>query len=373
MAAAAMAAKRTGGEVNMAWSDLSMTRVATKAGILSPLLKGGRRVSLETAVACDETRLSGHERHQTGNGAALRLAGPTIPNAATAWRRKSQAGRLPTAREGMNLKPWILAISLAATAFMGVPAPARADDALKAAIASPQRTPGNVARDVWRHPYETLSFFGIRPDMTVVELSPGGGWYTEILAPYLKPRGQLIVAGDDPESGVAYYRRGAERMGKKLAADPASFDRVRVAVFAPPHRLQYAAPGNADMVLTFRNVHNWAAQGDAVVAAAFKSVHATLKPGGVFGVVDHRLPAGREQDAKASSGYLHQAYVVRLAEAAGFRLAATSAVNANPKDSADHPGGVWALPPSYANKDKDRARFETIGESDRFTLKFVKP
>ena len=250
---------------------------------------------------------------------------------------------------------------------------AQADDALKAALAGAQRTPVAVARDAARHPHETLSFFGIRPDMTVVELSPGGGWYTEILAPYLKPRGQLIVAGDDPESGVAYYRRGAERMGKKLAADPASFDQVRVAVFAPPHRLQYAAPGSADMVLTFRNVHNWAAQGDAVVAAAFKSVHATLKPGGVFGVVDHRLPAGREQDAKASSGYLHQAHVVRLAEAAGFRLAASSELNANPKDSADHPGGVWALPPNYANKDKDRARFEAIGESDRFTLKFVKP
>ena len=251
--------------------------------------------------------------------------------------------------------------------------PAHADDELKAAIAGAQRTPAASARDAARHPYETLSFFGIRPGMTVVELSPGGGWYTEILAPYLKPAGQFIAAGSDPESSHAYYRRGAENMAKKLKADPASFDRVRVAVFAPPDKLNYAAPGSADMVLTFRNVHNWAAEGEPVVNAAFKSVFDSLKPGGVFGVVDHRLPASRMQDAKASSGYVHVAYVVRLAEAAGFKLAASSEINANPRDTADHPGGVWALPPTYGNKDRDRARFEAIGESDRFTLKFVKP
>jgi len=263
--------------------------------------------------------------------------------------------------------------ALATTLMLGASGPARADDALKAALAGAQRLPAATARDAARHPYDTLSFFGIRPEMTVVELSPGGGWYTEILAPYLKPRGQLIVAGDDPESEFVYYRRSAERMDKKLKADPASFDRVRTAVFAPPAKLQYAAPGSADMVLTFRNVHNWAAEGDAVVAAAFKSAFDSLKPGGVFGVVDHRLPADRVQDAKASSGYVHVAYVVRLAQAAGFRLAAASEINANPKDTADHPGGVWALPPSFRNKDQDRARFAAIGESDRFTLKFVKP
>jgi predicted methyltransferase len=270
------------------------------------------------------------------------------------------------------MKNLTAAALLALMAALASPTPAQADPALKAAIASAQRTPAATARDAARHPYETLSFFGIRADMTVVELSPGGGWYTEILAPYLKPRGQLILAGDDPESTVGYYRRSAERMDKKLKADPASYGRVRVAVFAPPTQLQYAAAGSADMVLTFRNVHNWAAQGDAVVSAAFNSVHTALKPGGVFGVVDHRLPASREQDAKASSGYVHVAYVVRLAEAAGFKLAAASEINANPKDTADHPGGVWALPPTYGNKDKDRERFEAIGESDRFTLKFVK-
>ena len=180
------------------------------------------------------------------------------------------------------------------------------------------------------------------------------------------------MAGDDPKSTVGCFQRSAARTEQRLKANPEMYSRVQLTVFAPPSMLQYAGPGSAVMVLTFRNVHHWAAQGDAVVAAAFKSVHTVLKPGGVFGVVDHRLPAKREQDARASSGNLHVAYVTRLAEAAGLTPAAASEVNANPKDTADHPGGVWALPPTYGNKDKDRARFEAIGESDRFTLKFVK-
>lgn len=250
---------------------------------------------------------------------------------------------------------------------------AQADDALKAAIAGAHRTPAFAARDNARHPYETLSFFGLKPGQTVVELVPGGGWYTEILAPYLRDKGQLILAADDPESDKAYARRGIERLKAKLAAQPAVYDRVQLAVFAPPAKLQYAAPGSADLVLTFRNVHNWAADGEAQTLAVFKSVFASLKPGGVFGVVDHRLPATREQDAKVGSGYLHEAYVQRLAESAGFKLAGRSEVNANSRDSADHQNGVWALPPTYANKDKDRARYEAIGESDRLTMKFVKP
>jgi predicted methyltransferase len=251
--------------------------------------------------------------------------------------------------------------------------PAHADEALAAAIAGTHRTPAFVARDVWRHPRETLSFFGIQPQMTVLEISPGGGWYTEILAPYLRDKGQLVLAADDPESGFAYYRRSADRLAKKLQAQPAIYDRVKVLPFEVPSKLNLGTPASADLVLTFRNVHNWAAEGEAAVAGVFRSVHSTLKPGGVFGVVDHRLPAGQVQDAKASSGYVHVAYVTRLALAAGFVLAGSSEVNANPKDTANHPGGVWALPPSYRNKDQDRERFAAIGESDRFTLKFVKP
>jgi predicted methyltransferase len=273
----------------------------------------------------------------------------------------------------MRVKNWTAWALSGLILSLGLVGPAVADEALKAAIAGAQRTPAFVARDAARHPYETLSFFGLRPDMTVVEISPGGGWWTEILAPYLRQQGRLILAADDPESSEAYYRRSAERLKQKLQAQPAVYDRVQQVVFAPPARPQVAAPGSADLVLTFRNVHNWAAGGEGSVSAVFKQVFDSLKPGGVFGVVDHRLPADRVQDGQASSGYLQVAYVQRLAEAAGFKLAAASEVNANPKDGADHAGGVWALPPSYANKEKDRSRYAAIGESDRFTLKFVKP
>ncbi|MDC8760817.1 class I SAM-dependent methyltransferase [Janthinobacterium fluminis] len=252
-------------------------------------------------------------------------------------------------------------------------ASALADDALKAALGGAQRSAANTARDTARHPYETLRFFGIRPDMTVVELAPGGGWYTEILAPYLRERGQLIAAGDDPQSSDADARRGAARFQQKLAASPAVFDKVKSGVFEPPHTYRFAAKGSADMVLTFRNIHNWIPAGPDKLATLFASVYDSLKPGGVFGVVEHRLPAARAQDAEASSGYLHEAYVIGLAEAAGFKLAARSEINANPRDTADHQNGVWALPPTYANKDVERARYTAIGESDRMTLKFVKP
>ena len=275
----------------------------------------------------------------------------------------------------MLLKKWLLSSLLVTTASLLTAAPASAaDTALQAAIAGAQRTPANVLRDPARHPYETLSFFGIAPTQTVVELTPGGGWYTEILAPYLRERGQLIVAGEDPGSAVAYKQRGAARIKAKFEAQPAVYDKVQVAVFdAEADKLQYAKPGSVDLVLTFRNVHNWVQLGDAKTAAVFKSAFDALKPGGALGLVDHRRPTAQTQDAKADSGYLHQAFVIKLAEAAGFKLAATSEINANPKDKADHPNGVWALPPTYANKDVNKARFEAIGESDRMTLKFSKP
>lgn len=251
--------------------------------------------------------------------------------------------------------------------------PALADDALKAAINGSQRSPDNVKRDTYRHPYETLTFFGIRPDMTVVELSPGGGWYTEILASYLRERGKLVAAGATPDSKAPNVARAGERFKQKLDANPAAFGKVQLGAFEPGNGVfSYAPKGSADMVLTFRNVHNWTNEGDARLKEVFKSVHDALKPGGVFGVVDHRLPASKPQDATASSGYVHEAYVIRLAEAAGFKLMAKSDVNANPKDTADHKGGVWALPPTYGNKDADREKYAAIGESDRMTLKFVK-
>jgi len=254
------------------------------------------------------------------------------------------------------MKTWLIAtLALAAAGVQ-----AQGADPLKAAIAAGHRTVGNAARDVYRHPYETLSFFGIKPTDTVVELAPGGGWYTEILAPYLREQGQLYAADG-----------GGVRLKAKMDS-MAVYGKVRITSFDPAKgALDIAPPGSADAVLTFRNVHNWMDAGKAqdVFNAAFKA----LKPGGTLGVEEHRLPALRSQDAKAGTGYVHEATVVQFAEAAGFKLAGRSEVNANPKDTADHPDGVWTLPPTYALKDKDRAKYQAIGESDRMTLKFVKP
>lgn len=258
---------------------------------------------------------------------------------------------------------------------MGAPLAAASgpDSALRAAVDSDQRTPNFAQRDAARNPYATLSFFGIQPTMTVVELSPGGGWYTEILAPYLRESGHYIAAAYSENSPKEYRRGYTENFKKKLAADPGRFDKVELAVFEPPSELSYARPGSADMVLTFRNLHNWLSYGDENMKRVFQSVYDTLKPGGIFGVVEHRLPENRPQDATASSGYMHESYVIDLAKSVGFELSGQSEVNANPKDTADHPGGVWALPPGYRNKDKNREHYQAIGESDRMTLKFVKP
>jgi predicted methyltransferase len=254
------------------------------------------------------------------------------------------------------MKHWLIAsFALAAAAAQAQPA-----DPLKAAVAAENRSADNVARDVWRHPYETLSFFGIKPTDTVVELAPGGGWYTEILAPYLREQGQL------------YAVAGASARFKAKMDASAVYGKVKITTFDPAKgQVELAPPGSADAVLTFRNVHNWMANGtaQAVFDAAFKA----LKPGGVLGVEEHRLPASRAQDPKAGSGYVQEAVVIKFAETAGFKLAGRSEINANPKDTADHPEGVWTLPPTYALKDKDRAKYQAIGESDRMTLKFVKP
>ena len=241
----------------------------------------------------------------------------------------------------------------------------QAEAALDAAIAAGTRTPANVARDKYRHPKETLSFFGIRPDMTVVEIWPGGGWYTEILAPLLAEKGTYYAAAPGGRYG--------EAIAAKLKSDPAVYGKARLVSF-PAGAGDAAVPdGSADMVLTFRNAHNWLMGGDKVAADAFQSFYRMLKPGGVLGVVDHRLPENADSALEKTSGYLKVSTVKRLAEQAGFKLVKESEVNANPRDSRDYPQGVWTLPPTLKLGDQDREKYLAIGESDRMTLRFVKP
>ncbi len=236
---------------------------------------------------------------------------------------------------------------------------------LKAILAGAHRAAADSARDQYRHPLETLTWFGIKDNMTVVEIWPGGGWYTDILAPLLKDHGTYYAAGAGPES------EGAKKFQEKLAANPDLFGKVQVTVLAPPQELEIAPAGSADLVLTFRNTHNWMASGQA--ENVFKAMYTALKPGGVLGVVEHRGNPSMEQDPKAASGYVREDYVIKFAEGAGFQLAGRSEINANPKDTKDYPQGVWTLPPVLRLKDVDKEKYLAIGESDRMTLKFVKP
>lgn len=246
-----------------------------------------------------------------------------------------------------------------------------ATDGLGQVIAGEHRSTENRARDGARHPAQTLGFLGIRPDMTVVELWPGAGWYTEILAPWLREHGKLYTAHFPLQTDQDYYRRGRSAFDAKLAAQPALYDRVTVTELAPPDALAIAPAGSVDAVLTFRNMHNWYAQGAEV--AVLKAAFTALKPGGVLGVVDHRASAGTSAEQMKKSGYLTEEAVIAAARAAGFELEERSEVNANPRDSHDHPKGVWTLPPTLAMGDVDRDQYLAIGESDRMTLRFRKP
>ncbi len=248
--------------------------------------------------------------------------------------------------------------------------------ALDAAIAGAHRSAANKARDRYRHPKETLEFFGLRPEMTVVEIWPGGGWYTDILAPVLRERGKLYAAlyGESPP--FPYQSREMEAFRAKLASAPAVYGGVTITALGFPDKLTIAPAGSADLVVTFRNVHNWVAPGYGppnAAALAFMAFFAALKPGGVLGVVDHRWPDPANEDAQARNGYISEERVIALAEAAGFELAGRSDVNRNPLDTHDHPEGVWTLPPDLALGERDRDKYLAIGESDRLTLKFVKP
>lgn len=242
---------------------------------------------------------------------------------------------------------------------------------LDAAIAGPWRSDANKARDQYRRPKETLLFFGLEPGMTVVEISPGAGYWADILAPALKDGGRYVAAHNNPQ-GPEGARKQRAAFIERMNANEAHFGDVAVTSFGRGVGGNIAAPGSADMVLTFRNVHNWVGAGFA--EDAFRSFYAALKPGGILGVKEHRLPEDRpDTEQTRRSGYMKTSEVIRLAEAAGFRLVAQSEINANPRDTADHPQGVWTLPPNLRLGDTDREKYLAIGESDRMTLKFVKP
>ncbi|RLA18950.1 MAG: methyltransferase [Gammaproteobacteria bacterium] len=243
---------------------------------------------------------------------------------------------------------------------------------LQSAINAEHRSTQHKNRDRYRHPKETLEFFAVEADMTVVEIWPGGkGWYTEILAPYLKDQGLLYVAHFDENSAIPYFSKNFTKFKQKLAANPDIYGRVIITTLQPPQQLKIAPANSADRVLTFRNVHNWMKSNQA--PQVFEAMYIALKPGGILGIVEHRNDAQIDQDPKALSGYVTEAYIIHLAEQIGFKLLAKSEINANAKDTHDHAKGVWSLPPSLRGGEADRKHFEKIGESDRMTLKFVKP
>ncbi|QYJ73193.1 methyltransferase [Shewanella sp. FJAT-51649] len=248
---------------------------------------------------------------------------------------------------------------------------AYADEGLDKAIKSEFRQAKNASRDIYRHPAETLTFFGITPTQTVIELWPGNGWYTEILAPYLASKGQYIAASfettpstDTP--GNRYRANAGVKFDTWMTANKALFGNAKMVVLDPPAKMNLGADGSADLVLTFRNLHNWASsdQLENVFAASYK----VLKDGGVFGVVEHRANKGMNM----STGYMDQDEMIALAKKVGFTLAESSEINANPKDTKDYAKGVWTLPPSFALGDTDKEKYQAIGESDRMTLKFIK-
>jgi len=230
---------------------------------------------------------------------------------------------------------------------------------LAAVTTSDKRSSENIHRNTARHPLETLTFFGIKPSMTVVEIWPGGGWYTEILAPYLKEEGRLYAAHFPKESKVKFFSIYREKFKQKLAAQPGLYQNVKLTELSSKAISVISPENSADMVLTFRNVHNWmSAGGDKL---AFLSFYKALKPGGILGIVEHRAKPGTSIETMKASGYVTEEYVIQLAESAGFKLLARSEINANPKDNADHPKGVWTLPPTLRLKEKNRDKYLAIG------------
>lgn len=242
--------------------------------------------------------------------------------------------------------------------------------ALDNILADPHRPAADRARDRYRHPKDTLLFFGIRPEMSVLEVWPEPGWYTDVIAPLVRDRGKYYGAVMQADPASQYVRARLEAYRNKLASDPTLYGNASIVTF-PANGGDVVPPGSVDMVVTFRNLHNWMARGTA--PQVFATIFKALKPGGVLGVTDHRGNPAVLQDPKAKSGYVNEEYAIQLIEAQGFKLVGSSEVNANPKDTKDYEQGVWTLPPTYRLGDQDREKYAAIGESDRFTLKFEKP
>ncbi|NVK21418.1 MAG: class I SAM-dependent methyltransferase [Kangiellaceae bacterium] len=248
--------------------------------------------------------------------------------------------------------------------------------ALELAIDGVHRTLEHKVRDKYRHPKETLEFFAVKPGMKVVEIWPGGsGWYTEILAPLVGKEGKLYAAQFDPNHEVDFYGKARTKFTEKMNANPEVYANVQITTFQPPKHLEIAPENSVDYVLTFRNVHNWMMNngGRDNALIAFKAMYKALKPGGYLGVVEHSLASGLEQEEFAQSGYMNEKYTIDLAKEAGFVLVGKSDVNRNYKDTTQHLKGVWTLPPRLALGDEDKEKYLEIGESNRMTLRFVKP
>ncbi len=278
------------------------------------------------------------------------------------------------------IRTLVAATLLPAAGLLGAGVAARAADEagdpaaspIQTALSGAHRGAENRARDRYRHPAETLAFFGLTPQMTVVEILPGEGWYTEILAPVLREQGKLVVASHGTD-GVNDYRRNAHvALMQKLDGDPALYGAVeRRVMWTGDGGVTLGPAASADMVVTFRNTHNWLREGQ--FEAVYRAIFDVLKPQGILGIEQHRAAPGTNPATSAEKGYVPEAYLVETLEGLGFQLVGKSEINANPKDTKDYPDGVWTLPPTYRLGDKDREKFAAIGESDRMTLKFIKP
>lgn len=299
----------------------------------------------------------------------LRTAGrPARGTAFAGWGARVGGALLAAATSTATLAVTLTATATF-TALAAAPVRAQGVETFEPLLAGAHRSPRNVARDAHRHPAQTLAFFGVRADSTVVEILPGSaGYYMEILAPWLREKGRYVAASRDATAPPAYVA-DHQRLLARLAAEPQLYDRVAVTQFHAD-RHEIAPAGSADFVITFRNLHNWIERGE--LEGALRAFHRALKPGGVLGVVDHRARDDLPEDAQLKAGYVRQDRAIAAIERAGFRLDGASEVNANPRDTRDHPAGVWTLPPTWRLKDQDRAKYEAIGESDRFTLRFVK-